>query len=61
MSCPEESVDYAVMEKTTKAIVIPLDAGWNDVGSWSALWEVNNKDLTGNVVIGDVFADKTTK
>jgi mannose-1-phosphate guanylyltransferase len=60
MSCPEESVDYAVMEKTTKAIVIPLDAGWNDVGSWSALWEVNNKDLTGNVVIGDVFADKTT-
>ncbi|HCD3591070.1 TPA: mannose-1-phosphate guanylyltransferase/mannose-6-phosphate isomerase, partial [Klebsiella pneumoniae] len=43
-SCPDESIDYAVMEKTTDAVVIPLNAGWNDVGSWSALWEVSERD-----------------
>ncbi|HCI6862053.1 TPA: mannose-1-phosphate guanylyltransferase/mannose-6-phosphate isomerase, partial [Klebsiella quasipneumoniae subsp. similipneumoniae] len=41
--CADESIDYAVMEKTDDAVVIPLDAGWNDVGSWSALWEVNKQ------------------
>ncbi|MFS7380952.1 mannose-1-phosphate guanylyltransferase/mannose-6-phosphate isomerase [Rahnella inusitata] len=60
MACPDESVDYAVMEKTTDAIVVPLDAGWNDVGSWAALWEVNNKNLEGNAVTGDVFTHNAT-
>ncbi|AVF35756.1 mannose-1-phosphate guanylyltransferase/mannose-6-phosphate isomerase [Rahnella sikkimica] len=54
-ACPDESVDYAVMEKTTDAIVVPLDAGWNDIGSWAALWDVNNKNTEGNAVTGDVF------
>lgn len=54
-ACPDESVDYAVMEKTTDAIVVPLDAGWNDIGSWAALWDVNNKNTAGNAVTGDVF------
>lgn len=53
--CPDESVDYAVMEKTADAIVVPLDAGWSDVGSWSALWEVNEKDGSGNSLKGDTF------
>lgn len=55
IACPDESVDYAVMEKTTEAVVVPLDAGWNDVGSWSALWEVNDKDANRNALTGDVF------
>lgn len=54
-ACPDESVDYAVMEKTTDAVVVPLDAGWNDIGSWAALWDVNNKNTAGNAVTGDVF------
>jgi len=53
--CPSDSIDYAVMEKTDKAVVIPLDAGWNDVGSWSALWDVRSKDDEGNSVTGDVI------
>ncbi|TCL07350.1 mannose-1-phosphate guanylyltransferase/mannose-6-phosphate isomerase [Sodalis ligni] len=55
LACPDESVDYAVMEKTDEAIVVPLDAGWNDVGSWSALWEVNQKDENHNALTGDIF------
>lgn len=54
-SCPSDSIDYAVMEKTDKGIVIPFYAGWSDVGSWDALWEVRDKDKTGNVVSGDVL------
>lgn len=54
-ACPKESIDYAVMEKTDMAAVIPLDAGWSDVGSWSSLWEVNSRDEDGNVRSGDVF------
>jgi len=54
-ACPKDSIDYAVMEKTAEAVVIPLDAGWSDVGSWSALWEVGTTDLDGNVVRGDVL------
>lgn len=54
--CPADSIDYAVMEKTRKAMVIPLAAGWNDVGSWSALWEVATKDSHGNALRGDVLA-----
>lgn len=58
--CPDESVDYAVMEKTQDAVVIPMDAGWNDVGSWSALWEIDKKDISGNKTSGDVFTEQTT-
>ena len=53
--CRSDSIDYAVMEKTDSAVVIPLDAGWNDIGSWSALWEVLEKDKDGNAVAGDVI------
>lgn len=53
--CPEESIDYAVMEKTQDAVLVPLDAGWNDVGSWSALWEIGTKNTDGNIVRGDVL------
>lgn len=54
--CPEDSVDYAVMEKTKDAVVIPINAGWSDVGSWSSLWEVSDKDENNNVLKGDVMA-----
>jgi mannose-1-phosphate guanylyltransferase/mannose-6-phosphate isomerase len=53
--CPSDSIDYAVMEKTDHAVVIPLDAGWSDVGSWAALWEVGESDEKGNVTSGDVI------
>ena len=55
--CPSDSVDYAVMEKTDLAVVIPMSVGWNDIGSWSALWEQLDKDENGNVLKGDVMAD----
>lgn len=54
--CPSDSIDYAVMEKTDKAVVVPLDCGWSDVGSWAALRDVRDKDADGNVLIGDVVA-----
>ena len=54
-ACPSDSIDYAVMEKTADAIVIPLDAGWSDVGSWSALWDIGNQDSAANVISGDVL------
>lgn len=54
-ACPAESVDFAVMEHTDRAMVIPLDAGWSDVGSWSALWELADKDVDGNISHGDVI------
>ena len=54
-TCPSDSVDYAVMEKTTDAVVVPMDAGWSDVGSWSSLWDISNKDKNGNVRFGDVI------
>jgi mannose-1-phosphate guanylyltransferase/mannose-6-phosphate isomerase len=54
-ACPSDSIDYAVMEKTADAVVIPLDAEWSDVGSWSALWEIGDRDENGNVVKGDVL------
>lgn len=59
MQCPSDSIDYAVMENTDAAVVIPLDANWNDVGSWSALWEVADKDTSNNAVTGDVIAVDT--
>ncbi len=57
--CPADSIDYAVMEKTDQAVVIPLSAGWNDIGAWSALWDVHPHDAEGNVVIGDVLTEAT--
>lgn len=54
--CPSDSIDYAVMEKTQDAVVVPLNAGWSDVGSWSALWEIADKDAGGNAHHGDVIA-----
>ncbi len=56
LACPADSIDYAVMEKTDQAAMIPLDAGWNDIGSWSALWEITDKDSQGNAISGDVLA-----
>lgn len=53
--CPAESIDYAVLEKTTNAVVIAMDAGWSDVGAWSSLWEVSDKDKNDNVITGDVL------
>ncbi len=58
-ACPVDSIDYAVMEKTDRAVVVPLDAGWSDVGSWSALWDVAGKDVNGNAIKGDVLAVDT--
>ena len=55
-ACPADSIDYAVMEKTDRAMVLPVDIGWNDVGSWSALWEVSAQDGDGNAHHGDVIA-----
>ncbi|MFE1816775.1 mannose-1-phosphate guanylyltransferase/mannose-6-phosphate isomerase [Metapseudomonas otitidis] len=52
--CPDDSIDYAVMEHTRHACVVPLDAGWSDVGSWSSLWEIQRKDAAGNVTRGNV-------
>lgn len=54
--CPSDSIDYAVMEKTDKAVVVSLEAAWNDVGSWHALWDISEKNEQGNVLQGDVVA-----
>ena len=51
---PSDSIDYAVMEQTERGIMVPLDAGWDDLGSWEAMWNVGEKDESGNVVSGDV-------
>ncbi|HHU0689545.1 mannose-1-phosphate guanylyltransferase/mannose-6-phosphate isomerase [Citrobacter sp. Marseille-Q3906] len=53
--CPSDSIDYAVMEHTQHAVVVPMSAGWSDVGSWSSLWDISKKDQQRNVVHGDVF------
>jgi mannose-1-phosphate guanylyltransferase len=60
LACPAESIDHAVMEHTGSAAVVPLDAGWRDLGSWSALWEVLDKDTDGNAITGDVLVTQTT-
>jgi mannose-1-phosphate guanylyltransferase/mannose-1-phosphate guanylyltransferase/mannose-6-phosphate isomerase len=54
-AAPGISIDYAVMERTDKAAVVPVSMGWTDVGAWPALWEVGTKDEAGNVALGDVF------
>ena len=67
--CPADSVDYAVMERAAGEVstpasvdcaVVPLDAGWSDIGAWSALWEDGARDTEGNVLVGDVHAESTT-
>ncbi len=55
--CPDNSIDYAVMEKTDSAAMVPLDANWSDVGSWGSLWETSDKDEQGNVTVGDVMLE----
>ncbi|EAP2989480.1 mannose-1-phosphate guanyltransferase [Salmonella enterica] len=57
--CPDVSIDYAVMEHTADAVVMPMDAGWSDVGSWSSLWEISAHTPEGNVHHGDVISHKT--
>lgn len=57
--CPSNSIDYAVMEKTSEAAMVTLDAGWSDVGSWSSLWETGDKDNNGNVAVGDTILEST--
>ncbi len=54
-ACPSNSIDYAVMEKTSNAVVVPMQAGWRDVGAWSALWEAQERDAEGNIKRGDVL------
>lgn len=57
LACPSDSIDYAVMEKSANAVMVALDAGWSDVGSWDALWDVMVKDEQGNACRGDVLLD----
>ena len=57
---PSDSIDYAVMEHATNAAVVPVDCGWSDVGSWSSLWEVADRDADGNVQLGDTLAIDTS-
>jgi len=59
-SSPSDSIDYAIMEKSDNVVVVPLDAKWNDIGSWSALYDIGAKDGSGNVLKGDVIAKDTT-
>jgi len=54
-ACPSDSIDYAVMERTEDAVVVPMDAGWSDIGSWSSLWDISKKDENGNSAHGDVL------
>ena len=57
--CPDISIDVGVMENTKNGIVLPLDAGWSDIGSWNSVWDISDKDLNGNVIQGNVIAKST--
>ena len=57
--CDSDSIDYAVMEKTRRAVVVPIAMGWTDIGSWDALWEMSSKDHKGNSIEGNVIAEDT--
>lgn len=59
-SSPSNSIDYALMEKSDNVVVVPLDANWSDIGSWSALYDIGEKDLNNNVIKGDVVTKGTT-
>lgn len=58
--CPSDSIDYAVMENTKDAVVVAMNAGWSDIGSWSSLWDVSEKDKNNNVATGDVILRDAT-
>lgn len=58
LKSPSISIDYGVMERTSRAVVVPMDADWSDVGSWEALWHLTDKDGAGNVVRGDVLMEE---
>jgi mannose-1-phosphate guanylyltransferase / mannose-6-phosphate isomerase len=58
-ACPADSIDYAVMEHTARAAVVPVSMGWCDIGSWDALWEISDKDAAGNAITGNVVAEDT--
>ncbi|MCK5777425.1 MAG: mannose-1-phosphate guanylyltransferase/mannose-6-phosphate isomerase [Rhodospirillales bacterium] len=58
--CPSQSIDYAVMEHTDSGAMVPVDMGWNDLGSWDALWQIGEHDESGNVISGDVVAHETS-
>jgi len=60
VACAAESIDYAVMEQTKDAVVVPLDAGWSDLGSWSSLWEISQPDSRGNILKGDVLTHQVS-
>jgi mannose-1-phosphate guanylyltransferase/mannose-6-phosphate isomerase len=57
--CPSDSIDYAVMEKTDNAVIVPLNAQWNDIGSWDSLYDFKEKDKNNNCIVGDVVARNT--
>ena len=57
---PNNSIDYALMEKSSNVVVVPLEVGWSDVGSWSSLYDIGDKDKDGNVIKGDVLTEETT-
>jgi len=57
--CPSESIDYAVMENTLDSLVVPIDVGWSDIGSWSSLWNICKKDTNENTIFGDVVVHNT--
>ena len=59
--CPENSIDYAIMENTSQGVVVCLDVGWNDLGSWPSLWQSNQKDENQNVIFGDVLAEQSQR
>lgn len=58
--CPSESIDYAIMEKSSERVVVPLDAEWSDVGSWDSIWDLSAKDIKGNSLQGDILALETS-
>jgi mannose-1-phosphate guanylyltransferase len=58
-ACPDDSIDFAVLDKTNDAVVVPMEAGWSDIGSWSSLWDVSSKDEDGNAASGDVVLYET--
>ena len=59
-SSPSDSIDYALMERSSNVVVVPLNARWNDIGSWAALHDISVKDHNGNAIQGDVFTEETT-
>jgi mannose-1-phosphate guanylyltransferase/mannose-6-phosphate isomerase len=59
VACPSDSIDYAVMEHAAKSAVVPVEMGWNDVGSWQSLWDIAARDAGGNAVKGNVLTEKS--